>query len=656
MNRCWAPALAGMTMAVAAVAAAEPSGFAYEPIPGVSPEPVTEGAGLKTPEELETFLDGVFVAQMRAQKIAGAVVTVVKDGEIFFTKGYGYADVERKIPVDPARTLFRPGSVSKIFTWTALMQLVEQGKVGLDEDVNTYLTQFKIPDTYPGKPITIRNLLTHTEGMEDGSFGYLIVDEAGKMEDPVEALAKRIPKRVREPASGDFTNGDMASYSNWGTALGGLIVANVSGMSYDDYIDKHILEPLEMAHSTSRQPLPPHLAPDMSLGYKVEAAQYKVKDFEFVNFAPAGSMSASGVDMGKFMIAHLQKGAYGDRRILEEKTAELMQARALSPNPHINGACLGFYENHVNGRRLIVHGGDTAWFHSEMNLIPEENVGMFVSVNTAPSLRFSTRIDLLRAFMDRYFPAKLPPVEPPEDFETRVGRYAGNYRIIRHSYTTFEKAFSISNALKIFPTDHDTMIVAFGPFVSEYVEVKPDVFRRVDQDDTIAFSVDGNGRATTVLDPLSLPNHMAYRLAWYESPAMLGFIAAFAVLCFVVAIVSTVRHWKADRSAAPGARRARRLAGLIAAMHLLFLGFVAALVISVLQGGSDGVPFSFKLGLALPVLAIPLTLAVLALAVQAWRAGWWTRYGRAQYSVIALGSLAFLWLLNYANLVGWKFN
>jgi CubicO group peptidase (beta-lactamase class C family) len=654
MNRATLTLALSALLTVGTATAAAPAGFAYETLPGVSPEPIPQGAGLKSKEELETFLDGVFVAQMRAQHIAGAIVTVVKDGKIFFTKGYGLADVEKRTPVDPEKTLFRPGSVSKIFTWTALMQLVEQGKVKLDDDVNNYVTQFKIPDTYPGKPITIKNLLTHTEGLEDGGFGYLIVDKAERMEDPAETLKNHMPQRVREPASGDFTNGDMSSYSNWGTALAGLIVANVSGMSYEDYIDKHILEPLDMKHSTARQPLPPELAADMATGYKYEASQYKPRGFEFVNFAPAGSMSASAVDMGKFMIAHLQKGAYGNGRILKAETAELMQARALSPNPHINGACLGFYENHVNGRRFIVHGGDTAYFHSEMNLIPEEGVGIFVSVNTAPSLQFSTRSDLVRAFMERYYPAKLPQLKAPADFKQRVANYAGSYRLIRHSYSKFEKMFSVMNTLKVTPTDHDTLLVTFGPYGGEVVEVKPNVFRRVDQDDMIAFSVDAGGKATYVLDPISLPNHTAYRLRAYETPTALGFIAGFAVLCFLVAIVSALRHWKADRVATPGARRARRGAALLAATNTVFLAVAGLFAATISKTPFSPLPASFKASLVLPLIAIPLTLAVLVFAVQAWQAGWWTRYGRAQYTAIALGSVAFLWLLNYVNLVGYN--
>jgi CubicO group peptidase (beta-lactamase class C family) len=521
--------------------------------------------------------------------------------------------------------------------------------------VNQYVTQLKIPDTYPGKPITIKNLFTHTEGMEDGGYGYLIVDKAERMDEPADALAKHVPKRVREPASGDFTNGDMASYSNWGTALAGQIVANLSGMSFDEYVEKNILAPLEMTHTTSRQPLPAELAPDMSVGYKYESAQLKAKGFEFVNLAPAGNISSTAVDMGKFMIAHLQKGAYGKGRILKEETARLMHSRALSPNPHINGACLGFYENHINGRRIIAHAGDTGWFHSELNLLPEENVGIFVSVNTAPSLPFSTRGDLMRAFMDRYYPAKLPDVKPPAGFKDRLANYAGSYRIIRHSYSTFEKVFSVMSALQVAPTDHDTLIVAYGPYVGEYVEVKPNVFRRMDQDDVIAFSTGSDGKATYVLDPISLPNHMAYRLAGYEAPATLGLIAAFGVLCFLIAIVSAVRNRKADREAVPAMRRARRTAALLGAVHLLFMVSCGIVVAMIMKTPFSELPGGFKVALVLPLLAIPLTLAVLVFAVQAWRAGWWTRYVRTQYAAIALGSLAFLWLLNYVNLVGYHF-
>jgi hypothetical protein len=113
--------------------------------------------------DLEAFLDGVIASQMRSHQIASVTLSVVKDGELFFAKGYGYADREARLPVDAERTLFRPGSISKLFTWTAVMQLVERGKIDLDADVNQYLSDFQIPDTFP-EPITYRVSWFETQG------------------------------------------------------------------------------------------------------------------------------------------------------------------------------------------------------------------------------------------------------------------------------------------------------------------------------------------------------------------------------------------------------------------------------------------------------------------------------------------------------------
>ena len=206
---------------------------AYQAIDGVSPQPLEQDAGIGSPAELEAFIDGVMNAQMRAQQTVGGVVAVVKDGEIILAKGYGYADREAGVAMDPEKTLLRPGSVSKLFTWTALMQLVEAGQVSLDADVNQYISQFQIPETFPGQPITLRNLFTHSAGLEDGWAGFLIVDSEDRLLSPVEALKTYMPARVRAPASGDFNNAQMASYSNWATELAGLIVSNVSGLSFN---------------------------------------------------------------------------------------------------------------------------------------------------------------------------------------------------------------------------------------------------------------------------------------------------------------------------------------------------------------------------------------------------------------------------------------
>ncbi|HEX5944192.1 MAG TPA: serine hydrolase domain-containing protein, partial [Anaerolineales bacterium] len=214
--------------------------------------------GPTDPAELETFLDDYFDSKMAEYHIAGAAIAVVKDGKLFFAKGYGYANIEKGIPVDPEQTIFRIGSVGKTLTWTAVMQLVEQGKLNLDADINAYL-DFRIPDTYP-QPVTLKHLMTHTSGFEDRWLESLVSD-ASELVPVREWLVSNTPGRVRPP-------GEAAGYSNYNAMLAGYIVARVSGQPYDQYIQEHIFNPLGMGHSTAQSPIPPDLRASTSVGYR----------------------------------------------------------------------------------------------------------------------------------------------------------------------------------------------------------------------------------------------------------------------------------------------------------------------------------------------------------------------------------------------------
>ncbi len=309
------------------------------PVTPTKPVPTHE----MTPADIEAFLDGFMPLQLGSDDIAGAVIVIVKDGNVVFQKGYGYADVAKKMPVTADATLFRIGSVSKLFTWTAIMQLVEQGKVNLDEDVNRYL-DFKISPTYP-KPITVWNLMTHTTGFNE-AVKDLIVKDAKALEPMGNYLKEHLPTRI-------FPPGEVPAYSNYGATLAGYIVQRVSGQPFDDYIEQHILQPLNMTRVTFRQPLPEALKPLMSNGYTV--ASQPAKPFEIVVPWPAGSVSASGLDMSHFMLAHLQNGHYGNSQILRPETVQLMHTRQFAYDPRLNGMCLGFYEETRNGHRIIGH-------------------------------------------------------------------------------------------------------------------------------------------------------------------------------------------------------------------------------------------------------------------------------------------------------------
>jgi CubicO group peptidase (beta-lactamase class C family) len=646
--------LAALVIGLLAASSAAADPLEYQTIAGASAEPITEGVGLRGKDELEYFLDGVMAAHLKAMHLAGATLAVVKDGELYFAKGYGYADVGKRVPVDADKTLFEPASISKLFTWTAVMQMVEQGKLKLDGDVNDYLTQFKIPDTYP-QPITIKNLMTHTAGFEESPAGNGPRGEQD-LKPLAETLSKHIPKRVRPPVT-DFSHGDTSSYSNYGASLAGLIVANVSGMSYEEYIEKNIFAPLTMTSSTFRQPLPAELNARLSIGYSWENFAAKKHDFAWMDMAPAGNLSSTATDMAKFMLAHLNNGELNGNRILKEESAKLMHARVFSPEQHVNGSGLGFYETWINGHRIIGHGGDLAYFHSDLWLLPDAKVGIFVSYNSAASsMEFSQRDDLIEAVMDRYFPAQIPQVEAPQDFKTRVDRYAGHYRVIRHSYTTLEKLLSPALDLTVAPTADNTLVVKLSfadELADQYVEIAPGVFRRKDHSQTLAF-IDNPQSGRTDLTGF-IVFHPAYKLKWYETFAWNVFVLGFGALCFLIAIVSALRNRKRDREGDPSPLRARRFAAVVG---VLGLGFLITLLVTGIVYADEieyAWPTSIYVALALPLIAIPFTAALVWFALKAWGGGWWTFYGRLQYTIIAAMSVAFLLTLNFFNLVGYKF-
>ncbi|KAF5413336.1 MAG: D-aminopeptidase [Candidatus Methanophagaceae archaeon] len=468
---------------------------------------VTNQQGPTDPWELEAFIDGVMAAQMEAYHIPGATISVVKDGELFFAKGYGYADRESRKPVIANETLFRVGSVSKLLTWTAVMQLAEQGKLDLNADINTYLTDFKIPDTYQ-EPITLAHLMTHTAGFED--HGRIFARSADDVKPLGEYLADNMPARVRSP--GEFT-----AYSNHGTALAGYIVEEVSGMPFDDYIEENIYKPLDMQHSTFLQPIPPELAPSMAVGYTYKNGAYKAEEFEYLNgLMPAGSMSATSTDIANFMIAHLEDGRYGGVRILQEATAQEMHRWHFTHDPRINGMCYGFYEGHLNNQKIIEHGGDTIYFHSLLVLLPEENVGLFVSFNsidTEPENPLGgARVELLQAFLDRYYPIPdSSSLHPPADFQQRAGQLTGSYGITRTVYTTYEKLMGIMMKFDVSATEDGLIFLS-----KQWVEVEPMVFHEVGGQQTLVFREDSQGCITHMFVS-GWPVMAFVKLAWYEA-------------------------------------------------------------------------------------------------------------------------------------------
>lgn len=631
---------AAMLLCPAAVSAAAPE---FQRIPGVSLEPAVEGAGFKGVEDLTAFFDEIMAKE--TAKVAGAAVAVVKDGQLIFAKGYGYADLDRKIPVDPATTLFRIGSISKTFTATAAMQLAEQGKLDINADVNRYLTQFQIPQTFP-QPITVKNLMTHTSGMENIMSARHWARRPEETLPLADHLKRHQPARLAPPVT-DFAAARVGAYCNWCVALEGLIVANVSGMSFDEYQEQHIFQPLGMNRSSSREPLPPELAASMSTGYSWKDGRFQPQDFEYIHaIGPAGNISSTATDMAQYMLAHLQKGAIGERRILSEDSTAAMHARQVSLSPYVTGAGFAFSETWINGRRLTGHSGGTLYFSSRLLLLPEENLGVFVTYNTTGSGGEGPE-GVIRALIDRYYPAgALPKITPPADFAQRAGPYLGAYRPYAIPHSTIEMLPALLGGLSYGVSAENTLTMGGG----HWVEVKPGVFRNRDSDDMMAFGEDAEGRLHTLLHPYGT----AYRLRWYETPGFHQIVLGFGLLCFLIAIATALWNWKKDRAAPDAARRARRLAALLGIVHIVFIGLIAKVFFMNDVPLTYGFPPLIYLALTLPLLAIPLTAALLYFAYRAWREGFWSGLGRVQYSVTAVAGVAFLWSLNFWNLIGYN--
>jgi CubicO group peptidase (beta-lactamase class C family) len=590
------------------------------------------GVPALTRADVDTWLDGFMPYALANGDIAGAVVVVVKDGQVLTQRGFGYADVASRKPVDPARTLFRPGSVSKLVTWTAVMQLVEHGKIDLDADANQYL-DFKIP-AYQGKPITMREMMTHTAGFEDHAKG-LIFSDPTRLTSLGDYLKSWVPNRI-------FAPGTTPAYSNYATALAGYIVERVSKMSFDDYVEQHIFAPLGMKDSTFRQPLPARFAGTMSSGYK--RGSDSASKFELVAPGPAGSLSSTGADMARFMLAHLQGGELDGKRILSAETAKMMHDTPTTILPPLNRMELGFFETNVNNHQVIAHLGDTQLFHTALHLFMNDNVGIYLSVNSTGrnGAAGPVRSAFLTDFADRYFPDSTRDGRVAADLAVQHAKMmVGNWQSSRRVDTGFFRALGLMGQTEISVNAKGELVVpalkTAGGAVRKWVEIAPFVWRATDSKERLAakvvdgkvvrWSVDG-ASPFMVFD--RVPGSMSSTWLIPLLLASLGVLALSVVLWPVAALVR--HHYKAGFALTGRARTAYRGVRASAAVAVAVLMTWLMVVPSML---SDLSKMTTKLDTTLWVLQIGGLIAFIAtVAFAGWNLLLAFRGGRGWVSKI----------------------
>lgn len=612
-------------------------------------------AGLNDLTELETFIDGVVEPLMENNKSPSGTVAIARNGEIIFAKGYGYKNIDAQEPVDPWNTLFRPGSVSKLATWVAVMQLVEQGKLDLHTDINEYLEAVEIPATF-NEPITLWHVMTHTTGFEDGAMGYLIVDDPEQALPLKEAMQRYRQERINPP-------GAQGAYSNYATTLAGLIVANVSGQPFKEYVAEHIFKPLGMETATFEEPLPRDLEEQMATSYGFESGGFMEKPFEIISsFGPAGGQSASATDMVRFGQAILNGGVLDGQRILRPETVEQMLSLQFSHDERLMGMALGWYESDFEGTRLMGHGGDTRWFHSYLGIDETHDLAFFASFTSSGG--GAVRSSLFPAFYAQYFPREESRPEPPEDFAERAGRFAGTYGFWRSNFSKIEKALRMSAAVEVAPGPDNTLVVGFGGNAKRYVEVGDKLFRELDPGvplvaglapRLIAFQEDDGGEINGfVLD--GLPFMSLRKLAPWETPNVNFMLLSFALLIFGLVLLrrffqrKTIKTWPtSDRSAYSAAVWAS------AANWLVIIS--GAFVLTIVQERMfNEIPMLLKVWLVMPIIAAVACAWLLFKLVVVWKngllAGFWARL---RYTVIALCGLFMIWFYWFWNILGWQY-
>lgn len=613
--------------------------------------------------ELEDFLDYVFEYQNLTWDLAGITFSFVQNNELVLTKGFGYSNLSTHKLVNPNETIFRVGSISKTFTAIAVLQLVEDGILDLDTDINEYLTTFQIPDTFK-EPITLRHLLTHTAGFEEASF-FQVVFEPEDIPSLEEVCRTGIPDRFSPP-------GVIPSYSNYGLTLAGYIVELMSGIEFNSYIETEIFQPLGMDHSTFEQPVPTELQNNMSASYNLDGSE---TDFYIMNIAPAGACGSTALDISNLMLALMDNGHFNGTQILQNETVQMMFDDQFIPHPNLQSIGFGLYEMDMNDIHIIGHSGNVPEFHSTIALFPEENFGFFISYNSVGGIWANQ--EFFAAFVESFFPFAGRIVNPIENYDKNLEFFIGRYLTTRRQYT--EKEITI-------PWDNTTITVTPFDYLDYYsivIEVNNGYLRLVGLDlDFVQVEEDYFVEATGTYDfkivfirnKFDRVSHMYSNLYGavtaleklhpiYDNTRIVYYItmpigSLFILASFWWIIEAIIKH-----------KRTKEMENIQEIIPKIFpFGLVtcATLIVGLTYRVSNQIVLlkahtiaGIKGLIAFPILVIIFLALMVIFSILSWRGignkenkPYWNSLDRFIYNVLTFLGITFIWVTNYWLLLG----
>ncbi|MDO8902234.1 MAG: serine hydrolase domain-containing protein [Phenylobacterium sp.] len=594
--------------------------------------PTAQGVTPVDPAQLEAYLDGVIGSAMARDRIAGVTVSVVQDGQVILKKGYGHASLSPQRQVDPDRTLFRIGSISKTFTWILLMEEIQAGRIRIDAPINLYLPeQLQIRDQGFAQPVQVAHLLDHSPGFEDRVLGQLMERNFDRERPMAQYLRQERPRRVREP-------GQFPTYSNYGVGLAGQALVYVSGRPFEELVEGRITGPLGMTRTSFREPHPPrqgipapmpeNLARDLSDGFRWSPVQgFQVRPFEYLgHLAPAGSASSTAADMARYMIVLLNDGAFGeDARLFGPATARAFRTPLRPNEAGINDWPHGFIAYPLpGGRKGYGHAGGTLSFASNMVMVPDLGLGVFISVNTENGAELAARLPA-QVVAQFYGPAAAPPQTGHPDLRRLAGRYEGHYLGTRRAYVGLERFVGFILSGVSVQVTRDGRLVTHRLTGSQTWLPDGDPaqgrFISTTGPDRMVFDIAG-GRATAFQGTF---NEVRFqRVGLWSRPAMLTWLAGLAALAAIATLVGLALRNRRDLRQTQIQSQASLVQTIQAALWLLAMGLFGAWI----MGASDTAQVVYTwpgarllLASACALVAAVLTLFTLASLLSIWRGG-----------------------------------
>ena len=600
--------------------------------------------------KVEAFFDEWLVNMMKYEHVPGAVVAVVKDGSIQILKGYGYANINNKQLMDPVKTRIRVGSISKLVTATAVIQLYERNQLDLKTDITNYVE----PDILKSynAPITLHHLLTHTGGLGERFFGQTVIDSKDLL--PLgQFLHEEIPPPLANP-------GEVINYSNYGISLAGYVVEKVSRQPFAKYAQDYIFSPLGMSQ-TSFIP-PKEWDAEVALGYNYLMGKHRELPRGHWKPYPASSLVTTAKDMALFMKGHLNNDLskpddFKQNLYLHTESLKLVHEEHHTLNPNLPGIAYGFWVYKENNQHLLWHTGHMPGHRSALIIMPEHQLGVFLNYNA--DSKFLN--EFLSAFIQRFFSreATAPKafINMPPIFN--ISSYTGTYRHNWYPRTSPGKACALvgiqGKEIRVTTSPDNNALLINGilsqPMGKElFVQTtnnKPFAFVRNDKNEVVHLYLGG----------IEVYNKIKwFKTAWFHRGLIAGIIITFTLLTLICTLIPLkTRKINNQKETPPKIKVIRKYTFILAVAPLAF--FIGIFILTSLGSYKmiEEMPKIIYGLLCIPLFAIAACIGLIYHTITTWKSPYFKNREKIFIFVLLTGLLIFAWGRNHWNYLGFQF-